>query len=178
MQNFHKIASEQNIKPLLAAIMRQPELWNKLDIRTLGDSYHREADDIILRFNDVFSSEDLVNSHESIDYRSFFNLAQARPIIFDLMRFVEGKRLGRVVITRLSPGQRIYAHTDSVSQTDYYDRYHVTLQNAEGPIFRAGDETICMQPGDIYWFNNAVEHEVINNSYEDRITMIIDICSK
>jgi hypothetical protein len=32
-----------------------------------------------------------------------------------------------------------------------------------------------MAPGETWWFQNAVEHEVINNSPIERIHLVIDI---
>jgi hypothetical protein len=32
-----------------------------------------------------------------------------------------------------------------------------------------------MQTGQVWWFQNALEHEVINNSAEARLHLIIDI---
>ncbi len=181
MRYFHKIAQGTNIGPLLAAIYRNPELWNKNRIRNSHDnSAHVQASDILLRFNECEGKEyeEVLNDLEAIDLPAFKELPQARGIIFDLMRFVEGKRLGRVVITKLVSGSKITPHVDSGSSAEYYDRYHITLKNSEGSIFRVGDEIVCMNPGDIYLFNNQVEHEVINNSLEDRITLIVDIRSK
>ena len=88
-----------------------------------------------------------------------------------------GVRLGRVIITRLPPGKTITPHVDSGSHAEYYDRYHVTLQNNPGSIFRCGNEHVFMATGDIWWLDNSIEHEVINNSVDDRITMIVDIRS-
>lgn len=181
MRYFHKIASEMNVAPLLAAIARQPELWNTNRVRTSHyNSAHSEASDIILRFNNTENKEylEVLNDLEAIDYPAFDKLPQVRPLIFDLMRFVEGNRLGRVVITKLVPGAKIKPHCDEGLSSEYYDRYHITLQNEEDSIFRAGDESVYMTPGDIYLFNNRVEHEVTNNSGEDRISLIIDIRSK
>ncbi len=185
MRYFHKIAKEMNVAPLLAAVSRNPELWNQHRIRTTHDnSAHVQASDILLRFNDLSNFKDsddysvILNDLEAIDYPAFKELPQARGIIFDLMRFVEGKRLGRVVITKLTPGSKVTPHIDSGLSAEYYDRYHITLKNSEGSIFRVGDEVVCMEPGDIYLFNNQVEHEVINNGTDDRITLIVDIRSK
>ncbi len=185
MKNFYKISEKEPISGLLAEVMRQPELWNQNLLRTtFENSPHREVSDIWLRFNEIKNISDenykekVVDNHDSIDYPAFALLTQARPIIFNLMRFVEGKRLGRVIITKLEPGKKIYAHRDSGDHAEYYDRYHVVLQNYQGSNFRAGDEIVCMKAGDIYWFNNKEEHEVINNSHEDRIVMIVDIRSK
>ncbi len=164
----------------MAAIMRQPELWNQNELRTKYlESPHREASDIWLRFNDVSQYLEgeysgLLDDHESIDY-ALDKLPQARPLIFDLMRVVEGKRLGRALITKLTPGKKIYPHVDGGDHASYYERYHIILQNQPGSIFRCGSEVITMATGDVWWFNNAIEHEVINNSADDRLTLIVDI---
>lgn len=185
MKYFHKIAENEAISSLLAAVMRQPELWNQNLLRTTFDnSPHRDVSDIWLRFNDVekFNDENRYNGvmddHESVDYPAFARLPHARSLIFNLMRFVEGKRLGRILITKLEPGKKVHPHRDSGSHAEYYDRYHIVLKNSEGSIFRAGDEVVTMKAGDIYWFDNSAEHEVINDSYDDRIVMIVDIRSK
>lgn len=156
--------------------MRQPELWDKNTLRTEHpNTAHSEVNDIWLRFNDTTDTSTVIDGHESIDYPAFLALPQARQIIFDLMRVVEGKRLGRVLITKLKPGKKITPHIDGGSHAAYYSRFHVTLQNQPGSIFRCENETINMVSGDVWWFNNSVEHEVVNNSADDRLTMIVDI---
>lgn len=162
----------------MAAIVRQPELWNQNTLRTQHKgTAHCEASDIWLRFNDIkeATASEIMDGHESIDYPAFDSLPQARPLIFDLMRIVEGKRLGRVLITKLIPGAKILPHVDSGDHAAYYNRYHIILQNGPGSVFRCGDEVVCMKTGDVYWFDNSVEHEVINNSADDRLTMIVDV---
>lgn len=178
MQNFLKIANV-NVMPLMAAIIRQPELWNQHDLRqTFEDSPHKEVSDIWLRFNDMSDHDEksVGDDCEAVDQVAFLKLPQARSLIFDLMRFVEGQRLGRVMITKLTPGKRIYPHADIKGKyAKYYNRYHIILQNLPGSVFRCGNESPCMNAGDIYWFNAAEEHEVINNSSDDRLTLIVDI---
>jgi hypothetical protein len=183
MRNFLKIAEGINIIPLLQAIQRQPELWNQNTLRTTHEqSPHTQVDDIWLRFNDLAPYESgqteysaIVDEHESICYPAWFKLPEAQIIIFDLMRLVQGIRLGRVLITRLAPGKVIAPHEDGGTHAAYYERYHCILQNHPGSNFRAGDETLCMRPGELYWFDNSQEHEVVNYSNDDRITLIIDV---
>ena len=91
------------------------------------------------------------------------------------MARVGGERLGRVMVNKLRPGGRIFAHADTPVHADYWDRYHVVLQSAPGCNFRCGEETVYMPPGRVWWFQNAIEHEVVNNSGDDRIHMIVDI---
>lgn len=180
MRNFLKVASGINVFPILHAIQRQPELWNENKLRTqYPNSPHAEVDDIWLWFNKVNTPENVLNDKEAIPYSAWWKLPQVHPIVFDLVRLVEGSRLGRVILTRLAPGKKITAHRDRGSPAEYYERYHVILQNAAGSNIRSGNEKICPQQGDVYWFNNGDEHEVVNASGEDRIVLIVDIrCEK
>lgn len=184
MRNFLKLAQNVNVIPIVHAIYRQPELWNQFTLRShYPNSPHNAADDIWLRFNDKGAWENnslkVMNERECVNYPAWDKLPQIHNMVFDLMRTVEGTRLGRVVVTRLIPGKSILPHVDGGEYADYYDRYHVTLQNAPGANFRAGDDVICPQPGEVYWFNRLAEHEVINHSNDDRITLIVDIrCNK
>lgn len=166
--------------PLLHSIQRQPELWNANELRThYPNSPHIAADDIWLRFNDRTlwekEPEKIMDEPECVVYPAWNKLPQSHGIVFDLMRTVEGVRLGRVLLTRLAPGKTITPHIDGGEYAAYYDRYHVFLQNHPGSNFRAGNEVICPNAGDVYWFNNRIEHEVINHSSDDRITLIVDI---
>jgi aspartyl/asparaginyl beta-hydroxylase (cupin superfamily) len=44
-----------------------------------------------------------------------------------------------------------------------------------GALTAAGDEIVQMAPGEAWWMNNRAEHEVANNSEQDRIVLIADI---
>lgn len=140
-----------------------------------------ECDDIWLRFNDIAEYEAtgnaalVIDGHESINYPAFAQLPAARPFVFGLMMLVQGERLGRVLITRLAPGKRILPHIDGGDHAAYYKRYQLMLQSEPGVLFRAGGEMVSMRTGECWWFDNSAEHEVINNSADDRIALIIDI---
>src|SRR6185369_7648113 len=64
---------------------------------------------------------------------------------------------------------------DSGWHVDYYDKYNVTLQSAPGCSFRytGTNEVIQDRPGDVYRFDNRVPHEVVNESTEDYIVMVV-----
>jgi len=178
MRFFQKIA-QCNVQSLIAALARQPELWNQNQLRTTHEgTVHADASDIWLRYNDLASTTSLINDLDNIDYPAFASLPQARALVFDLMRLVEGNRLGRVFITKLPIGGKILPHKDEGKSPEFYDRYHIFLQNYEDAIFKCGDEMICPNAGDVYWFQNKETHEVINDSINDRLTLIVDIRSK
>lgn len=170
------LASNINVAPLCHAAQRQRDLWNVNPLRTAHPgSPHGEAEDIWLRFSPLEDPAAVMDGLDSVNYPGFAALPQARPIVFDLMRLVEGERLGRVLITRLKPGGRITRHADEGEYAAHFDRYHVSLHGLPGSIFRAGDETVSMATGECWWFDNQAPHEVVNNSADDRIHLIVDI---
>ncbi|MDE1971082.1 MAG: aspartyl/asparaginyl beta-hydroxylase domain-containing protein [Patescibacteria group bacterium] len=185
MKNFYRAMTGVNITPLMLAIQRQPELWHAdTYLRDYPQGPFGEIDSIILRFPEksVKKTQAEVENHllthdphESIDYPAYAELPEARPLIMGLMAAIGGVRLGRCMINRIKPNGRIFPHADTPIHADYWQRYHIVLHSNAGVFFRCGEESVYMAVGEIWWFENAVEHEVINNSADDRIHLIVDI---
>lgn len=178
MNNFQCLAAGVDVVPAYNAVMRNPQLWNQNTLRTRHPrTAHSDVDDIWLRFNEVDEANPVgvVDDKECVNYPAWWLFPQAQKLVFDLMAKVQGERLGRVLIARLKPGRRITPHVDGGAPAEYYDRYHIVLFSAPGCLFRAGDETVHMGTGQIWWFDNTKEHEVINNSVDDRVHLVVDI---
>ncbi|MGJ7613933.1 MULTISPECIES: aspartyl/asparaginyl beta-hydroxylase domain-containing protein [unclassified Variovorax] len=193
MKNFHRLAVGINTGPLLAKIARNRDWWHDdTYLRTFHQGPFGETDSIILRFppRAVPKTEEerqelirTVDQHECIDLLVFDKLPEARDLVMNLFSYVRGTRLGRVMINRIQPGGRIYKHADTLEHANYWERHHICLQSAPGVVFSAGDEQVCMAPGEAWWFDNGKggpdddrpAHEVINNSPVERIHMVIDI---
>jgi len=185
MNNFQKLATGVNVLPLLLAIKRRPELW-KADtyLRDYPQGPFGDVESILLRFPPISvheTEEELKNhlstfdQHENYDRPEYKELHEARDLIMPLMTMVQGERLGRCIINKVNAGGRIYLHADTPSHADYYSRFHIVLQSSPGVVFIAGDEQVYMEQGSIWWFNNKLEHEVINNSGEERVHLVVDI---
>lgn len=185
MQNFQRIGSGVDTVPLLLAIKRRPDLWKEdTYLRDYPQGPFANIESIMLRFPTKSVHETEVelakhmttfDQHENVDYPAYAVLPEARPLIMNLMHYVGGERLGRVMINKIAPGGVIFPHIDTKEHTDYYSRFHIVLQSQPGVIFRAGEEQTYMGMGEVWWFDNSQEHEVINNSADDRIHMIVDI---
>lgn len=185
MRNFLRLATGIDVTPLMLAIQRRPELWKEdTYLRDYPQGPFGQIESIMLRFpvKGVYETEaELQNhlstydQHENIDYPAYAVLTEARPIVMALMTRVGGERLGRVMINKIAPGGVIFPHRDTESHAEYYSRFHIVLQSQAGVVFRAGDEQVYMATGEAWWFDNKEEHEVINNSADDRIHMIVDI---
>lgn len=180
MNNFYLVARGIDVVPLMLQLHEHSYLWDQNNLRTTHpESPHTQVNDIWLRFNDLTPYQEnplaAADEHESIWYPAANILTAARPIIFALMNTMQGERLGRCLITKLAPGKKIDRHDDGGSHAAYYERMHVVLQGLPGSLFECEGERVNMQTGEVWWFNNAGQHEVINNSADDRIHMIVDI---
>ena len=188
MRNFYRLITGIDVMPINLAIHRLAKLYDAWKADTYLRDYPQgpfgEIESIILRFppRSVHETEEALKNHlanfdqhENVDQPIFKQIPEARPLIFGLMASVQGERLGRVMINKIAPGGKIFPHVDTPDHAKYWDRFHIVLASSPGVVFRSGDECVYMSTGEIWWFDNSKEHEVINNSPSDRIHMIVDI---
>lgn len=173
-----------DVTPLHHAIIRQPELWNENTFRTTYENTpHGDVDDIWLRYSDTERTADpkdtssVQNDHSAVWYPAAVKLPEAKELVLNLARYVGAYSLERLVISRMKPGGKILPHADAVG--DYVHlgdiaRYHIVVQGLPGSMFYCGDEQVCMQTGEIWWFDAHQTHEIVNNSSDDRIHLMAD----
>lgn len=185
MRNFQKIIEGLDVLPLMHAVIRHPELWNENTFRTkYTGTPHREVDDIWIRYSKPESVADPENPGAALEdtnpvwYPASVYLPEYKLLAQMVMARVSAYELDRVLVTRVKPGGRIYPHADNggayVNQGDI-SRYHVVLRGLPGSIFRADTEQVHMLTGEVWWFNAWAEHEVFNNSEDDRVHLILDV---
>lgn len=177
MRHFLKIAEGVDVSPILNALAVRPDLWNEHDLRTTHPaSPHQQTDDVWVWFNDVPADPSAVlDDCETVPYRAWRDLPMIKPLVLDVMRRVEGVRLGRVIISRLAPGCTIAEHVDQGAPVTYYARYHIALQSRPGALNHSGGEVVTYQPGEVWWFDNRAPHSIVNNSADDRIVIVMDV---
>lgn len=163
---------ELNVAPLLWALQANPHLWDQNRMRTESeDSPHHGVSDIWVRYALDATIE---GPHESVWYPAA-DVLPVREVIYPLMSYVKGERLGGVLITKIPPGQSVKPHHDDGWHARYYDKFAVQLQSAPGQKFCFDNEELEPMPGDVYRFENQHTHWVTNNTPHDRITMIVCI---
>lgn len=179
MRNFFLLGRGINVVPLAVEILRQEHLWREdTYLRDYPQGPFKDVETIFLRFPPASVTElerSQKDQHECVWMDGALHLPAARPLIFALMGQVQGERLGRVMLNRIRPGGRIYPHADTPVHAQYWDRFHYVVASSPGVQFRCGDELVGMNTGELWWFQNALEHEVVNNSAQDRIHLIIDV---
>lgn len=181
MKYFTKI-TDYDVADLARQLRDHPDLWNAHALRkTAVGSPHSRMNDIWVRYNDVAPFREsgdystFNDPHVPIWYPAWKLLPALRPIIFDLMTLVEGEMLGGVLITRIPPGQGIAKHIDKGWHVAYYSKYYLSIQSSPGAEFHCADEVLTPVTGEVYLFDNKLEHWVENKSNVDRITLIVCI---
>jgi hypothetical protein len=82
--------------------------------------------------------------------------------------------LKRASIIKLAAGGVVLPHPDYGGYYVDKDRYHLVLSGAYTYVVH-DDSIIRAKPGDLFWFDNKLEHYSINTSDKPRISIIFDI---
>lgn len=170
MSHITKLAEGLNIGPMLWALQANPQLWDQHRTRTEDPaSPHHGLSDIWARY--CQEGDDPTGPHESAWYPAA-DLLPIRELVYPLMAFVHGDRLGGVLITRIPAGAECKPHKDPGWHARYYEKFAVQVQSAPGQAFCFDNERLETKPGDLYWFDNSATHWVENPTPFDRITVI------
>ena len=185
LKYFFKIGDGIDAVPVLMALHRNKELWKKRVFRQRAFA-NSETETIFLRYQDAsqqelyrFNTEDSFEAKwrglECIDTDDYFMLPEVRPIVSTLMHRTQAERLGRVILVKLPPGAKVHSHHDRGNYADYYQRICIPLQSLPGNAMREGDESLWMKSGEAWFIDLNVEHEAVNQSDDDRITLFVDV---
>lgn len=161
----------------LAQQLERPDVWNRQRQRTQPyGSPHGAISDIWVRFR---SHDDVLrdpakacDEHESVWYPVVDDIPALKPTILDLVRLVEGTRLGGVLITKIPPSGKIAPHEDHGWHAEYYEKFAIQILGNQRQAFCFEDAELRAEPGDVYTFVNQCTHWVNNDSDSDRITLI------
>ncbi len=165
-----RIAEGINVAPLLWALQAHPDLWDQNTARTEDPtSPHHGLSDIWARY--AAPGEDGARPHESVWY-PYADLLPVRELVYPLMAAVQGDRLGGVLITKIPAGRHCKRHKDPGWHARYYEKFAIQVQSAPGQFFCFEGEQLETKPGDVFWFDNAFDHWVTNDTPFDRITLI------
>lgn len=179
--NFQRVACDLRVTPLQVRLQSHPELFGLRGFRKVSaGSPHVGMTDIWARYRDFSDmtgdwDEFRLSPHESVWYPESEQIPELKPVVFDLMRLVEGERLGAVLITKLPPGEEIKPHVDGGWHAGYYSKFYVPVTDAPGQNFYWDDGHIEPKLGEAWRFDNSVPHWVKNESNEDRISLIVCI---
>lgn len=165
-----------NVAPLVDQLAAHPDVWNRHTGRT--DAYgtpHKQVDDIWVRYNapENIGKPAFHEEHESSWYPCVADIPAAWSLARRVWRQVGGWRLGGVLITRVPPGGRVEPHIDNGWHARVHDKFALQIKGNKDQAFCFDGHELRAEPGDLYTFDNSQTHWVINDSDEERITMIV-----
>ncbi len=182
MRNFHLVSRGHDVTLLHNALMRKKYLWNAEEFRTsYTESPSTDVDDIVLRHvsRETIKIGPLEAQNDSnvIWWPAAKELPEAKSLVMPLMSYLGAYELMRLFVSRLAPGKTILPHEDNIGEyVNIKDiaRYHIVIQGMPGSMFKSGDEEVCMQTGEVWWFDPKQMHSVVNNSADDRVHLVVD----
>lgn len=177
-KSIQHLDSGWDVAPLLTQLTDHPELWNEHTLRT--NRYrtpHSDVSDIWVRFNawENYNGNAVtftMKPHVSVWYPCITKIPAAWSLTRKVMRHVGGKQLGGVLITRIPPGGSVQPHIDSGWHAENHQKFAVQIKGNADQMFYFDDATLSPLPGDLYTFDNSRLHGVMNDSDEERITLI------
>ncbi|UOF80163.1 aspartyl/asparaginyl beta-hydroxylase [Caudoviricetes sp.] len=171
--DFMQLPVQFDVKPIQEYCEANPQLFDLNPGRRLAkNSPHAQMTDMWIRYapDKVGTTE-----HESVWYDEYKEVPLVKQICDILMVAVNGVKLGGVLITKLPPGKQILPHRDSSWHSQEYDKFYIPITRPEDSSYNFKSGTILGSPGDTFWFDNFWTHWVLNNSKQDRLSMIVCI---
>jgi hypothetical protein len=155
------------------ALKLHPEYWSENTARTEHPSSpHHDTQDIWARFSPP--GVDGSQPHDS-EWYPCADYLPIKNLVYPLFNYVQGTRLGGVLITRIPPGKSVKPHTDPGWHARYYEKFAIQIESAPEQAFHFDECSLVTKPGDVFWFDNSFKHWVTNDSSVDRVTAIICI---
>ena len=177
MLRFTKLAEHVDVVPFLEELDAAPEMWSVNTSRQRRLRCQRHTRSIFLRAPKKPLPPGATNAndvHESWITPAARKFPRALGFCKRIARELEAT-LGRANLVALLPGCQVYPHVDVGAYYRVRDRFHLVLKSSQGSPLFAGDETVVMRPGELWAFDNKVQHWANNPSPETRVHLIFDV---
>ena len=166
-----------NVTKVIKQLKKNPQDWDHQkhieDVQSLLD---RGFDDLPvsalqLIMGGVKSKEDFVGDSEiNIKTPAYQHHSEIRKI---LKKEFSGEEIHRCGFLSLPIDEIVGAHIDEGTYYLTRDRYHLSISGRYQ--YFVGNETVIVDPGTLFWFNNKLPHGTVNIADEVRITFVFDI---
>jgi len=171
------IKDKIDVSKVIKQLKKNPQDWDHQkhieDVQSLLD---RGFDDLPvsalqLIMGGVKSKEDFVGDSEiNIKTPAYQHHSEIRKI---LKKEFGGEEIHRCGFLSLPIDEIVGAHIDEGTYYLTRDRYHLSILGRYQ--YFVGNETVIVDPGTLFWFNNKLPHGTVNIADEVRITFVFDI---
>lgn len=161
-----------DVSGLIKAIdMLDAEVWERNDLRQTTFDVHKQTKSIVLVFASGWPNMQIIR-HKEWDLLSDILEPLIQKIIAN--NYEGAGTVIQVMIANLKAGGEISRHYDSAPHLNISHRIHAPLKTNPKVRFLIDDIRYEMKVGQAYEINNQREHEVYNDSDEDRYHLIFD----
>lgn len=181
ISHFRLIGRGLPVQPLLDQIDAAPHLWGSRGTRQKGNSPHRDASDIWLRYMapELLFRHNILTPHESVWYPESEVLSGVHAITVEIMCHLGGLlELGGILLTKIPPGKEVYWHNDRGAwHAEHFDLKTWTILRGNGQcVNHVENESMVWRTGECWHHSNMLEHRVQNQGETERICLIV--CTK
>jgi len=181
VSHFRLVAQGVDVVGVNAELADHPEIWGARTYRTADPtSPHAVSRDVWLRYRkleELTCPADYRTQHFAEFYPEWRLLPALHPIVYGLMSHLRAVYLGGILITEIPAGGRIATHNDRGSWHAEFMNTKLYLVVRDNPwcLNHCGGDTVHMREGDVWAFDNLVDHSVENNGPTVRQTVIISM---
>ncbi len=174
MKNIRIIKTGVDVSRILQQLKQYPEDWgcqkNVVDVEQLDPTEYTVTVDVLQLIMGGVETEDqyVGNTEICIQTPAY---AKHTEILNYLGKYF--KKLRRCGFLALPVGEIVGSHIDEGTYYLTKDRYHLSIQGKYK--YTVGDETIIIEPGTLFWFNNKLPHKAVNIGDNVRITFVFDV---
>ncbi len=174
---FTRIATGIDVAPFRSELAAAPKMWLVDTSRQRKVRCQRDTLNIFLRVAKKPLPPGARNAndvHESRTARSAARFPYALAFCERIAQ-LQGGELGRATLVALQPRGWVRPHVDAGEYYRVRDRFHLVLQSRDGSPLTAAGETVVMQSGELWAFDNKAEHDARNPTDEPRVHLIFDV---
>ena len=176
MANIRVIRKGINVSKILKQLHQYPEDWGaQKNMEGVGDLVNDkgfpavQAGVLQLVVGVVATKEDYVGDSEMSSRTPAYN--RHTEIVGFLKR--NFKKFDRCGFLSLPIGGEVGQHIDIGNYYQTRDRYHLAIQGSY--VYTVGGESVKIDAGDLFWFNNKLSHGTKNVGDIVRITFVFDV---
>lgn len=176
MKHFRLMRDDVDLEPLRLELGRHSSAWGAQTGRQLTAPAQRHTNAIPLR--GLRRSRIRGRRRRDVHESRWTSLSARFPAtVAFIEEFAAQQRgaPGRARFALLPPGKTVLPHIDRGEYYRLRDRYHLVIRSAQGSLLNAGEESVRMHEGELWWFDNKAVHDACNDSDADRIHLIFDL---
>lgn len=183
--NFRFVTHLDTMAIMPRLVKLAPANWKPIEARgEMNNELYGKGASLLLRAHSPITRENWLDDlplHETPDLEQWSTmkrlLAQARKAIMaeQVSRQYLSGDMGRAMISRLDAGSTIFWHDDNGAYHDRHIRFHIPLVTNPGCLMFSAHESLHMQIGALWYFNNRVRHSAANFGRSQRLHLIFEM---